>query len=161
MIAALRAINRRRRVDGPTESDEATELPGDPDPAIRREIEGARNRLAVYGTLAPGKTNHHLVEPLGGSWRRGAVRGTLHPHGWGAPLGFPAMVWDPAAAPIEVELLESPSLTTAWRELDAFEGDAYLRILVPVALAPDLATPRADTEIRVANLYASRAAVEA
>ncbi|MDX1644332.1 MAG: gamma-glutamylcyclotransferase [Thermoanaerobaculia bacterium] len=157
LIAALRAINRRRRLDGARGSTESATLADDLEPAIRRQIEGAHCRLAVYGTLAPGKANHHLVEPLRGSWRRGEVRGSLHPHGWGATLGFPALVWDPAADPIGVDLLESPALASAWPELDAFEGEAYLRILVPVASPRHSVEPTEVAAIRVANLYASRA----
>ena len=49
-------------------------------------------RLFVYGTLAPGRPNSHMLEAIGGAWRRASVRGTLHPEGWGATLGYPAIV---------------------------------------------------------------------
>lgn len=53
------------------------------------------HRLAIYGTLAPGKPNHYIVQPLGGKWRDGFVEGDLLAFGWGAAMGYPA----PAPAP--------------------------------------------------------------
>jgi gamma-glutamylcyclotransferase (GGCT)/AIG2-like uncharacterized protein YtfP len=34
-------------------------------------------RLAVYGSLAPGQANHHQLAGLAGEWRSGVVRGWL------------------------------------------------------------------------------------
>ena len=34
---------------------------------------GTSQRLAVYGSLAPGRQNHHIGEPLGGTWTDGVV----------------------------------------------------------------------------------------
>jgi gamma-glutamylcyclotransferase (GGCT)/AIG2-like uncharacterized protein YtfP len=156
LIEALEAINAERHQRG-TEATlgGAVERPASA-PWAWRAIETAGHRLAVYGSLAPGETNHHAVELLGGSWRRGTVRGKLHPRG--ATRGFPALVWDPVGEPVEVQLLETPALEAAWHELDAFEGEAYLRILVPVDLRPDPEADRSDraVEIVVANLYALR-----
>ncbi|MEJ2084896.1 MAG: GNAT family N-acetyltransferase, partial [Acidobacteriota bacterium] len=89
-------------------------------------------RLAVYGSLGPGKENHHVVAHLPGRWHRGQVHGDLFDQGWGAGLGYPAMCWRPQGNTIAVDLLESPSLATAWKEIDRFEGSGYVRILVPV-----------------------------
>jgi hypothetical protein len=33
---------------------------------------------------------------------------------------------------VPVKLFESPGLPAHWRRLDAFEGDAYRRVVVPV-----------------------------
>jgi hypothetical protein len=39
---------------------------------------GADRRLAVYGSLAPGRANHDQLAPLRGAWHAGlAVRGIL------------------------------------------------------------------------------------
>ena len=38
-------------------------------------------RLAVYGTLAPGRPNHHQLSALSGRWSEGHVRGQLHEAG--------------------------------------------------------------------------------
>jgi hypothetical protein len=61
--------------------------------AAERELDAlfrTRQTLAVYGTLAPGQPNHHIVAPLGGEWTEGVVEGDLHPVGWGATLGYRA-----------------------------------------------------------------------
>jgi gamma-glutamylcyclotransferase (GGCT)/AIG2-like uncharacterized protein YtfP len=107
--------------------------------------------LAVYGTLAPGKPNHHVVAPLGGTWTRGVVEGDLSPVGWGVTLGYPAFRPRPGGAAVAVHVLTSPGLSAAWARLDAFEGAEYRRVLVPV-FAPDAAGPR--RLVTVANLYA-------
>lgn len=90
------------------------------------------SRLAVYGTLAPGEANHAVVASLRGTWGRGIVRGHFHEAGWGMTHGFPALVWSPDAPEVAVHVLESPDLAAAWPRLDAFEGPAYRRQLVPV-----------------------------
>lgn len=106
--------------------------------------------LAVYGTLAPGRPNHHVVAPLGGTWTRGIVEGDFHASGWGASLGYPALRPRAGAPAVPVHVLVSPALPAAWPALDAFEGPGYRRVLVPV-LAPD----DPDVLLAVANLYAA------
>ncbi|HZF68995.1 MAG TPA: gamma-glutamylcyclotransferase [Gemmatirosa sp.] len=107
--------------------------------------------LAVYGTLAPGKPNHHVVAPLGGAWTQGVVEGELSPVGWGVTLGYPAFRPRSGGAPVAVHVLTSARLPAAWARLDAFEGAEYRRILVPV-FAPGAAGAR--RLVTVANLYA-------
>jgi len=108
--------------------------------------------LAVYGTLAPGRPNHHVVAPLGGAWTTGAVEGDLAPSGWGAALGYPAFHPRPGGPSVAVQVLHSSALPDAWPRLDAFEGSEYRRILVPV-WAPGGTTGR--QLLTVANLYAA------
>ncbi len=95
-------------------------------------------RLAVYGTLAPGKPNAHVLGRLGGRWRTGTVRGRLVQEGWGTGLGYPGLVLDDSADPVEVELLESPGLPGYWQTLDAFEGGGYTRMPVNVTIADEV-----------------------
>jgi len=102
-------------------------------------------RLVVYGSLAPGKENHHVISPLGGRWLAAQVHGDLFDRGWGAGLGYPAMRWRPQGGTITVDLLESPSLADGWKEIDRFEGSGYVRILVPVFVDGDFYC--------VANIY--------
>lgn len=90
------------------------------------------HRLATYGTLAPGRPNHYQLAGLRGRWLKGIVRGRLVAEGWGAALGYPALVLDPAGDPVEVHLFESPDLPLHWARLDAFEGDGYRRAAVGV-----------------------------
>jgi hypothetical protein len=61
----------------------------------------AENRLAVYGTLAPGRVNHHQLAGLLGDWREGVVKGKSEPTGWSADLGFPGIRLDPAGETFE------------------------------------------------------------
>jgi gamma-glutamylcyclotransferase (GGCT)/AIG2-like uncharacterized protein YtfP len=89
-------------------------------------------RLAVYGSLAPGKQNHDLLARYGGTWTRGRVRGDLVNAGWGATGGFPALVPRDDGPWVPVHVLESPLLDDGWPELDAFEGDEYRRVLLAV-----------------------------
>ena len=93
---------------------------------------GTDARFAVYGTLAPGRVNHHQVESLEGRWLRGTVRGRLIEAGWGAALGYPGLVLDPDGPEVEVHLLESPDLPDHWPRLDAFEGPGYRRAVALV-----------------------------
>lgn len=95
----------------------------------------ADTRLATYGSLGPGRPNHHQLAMLRGKWLTGTVRGKRVNEGWGAKLGFPALVLDPHGAEIEVSLLESPDLQEHWSRLDAFEGDEYQRVIVDVETA--------------------------
>lgn len=100
---------------------------------METETEGfARIRLATYGTLAPGRPNHHQLAGLTGRWLQGTIRGRLIEAGWGAALGFPGLVLDEAGATIEVHLLESRDLPRHWDRLDAFEGPGYRRIATRV-----------------------------
>lgn len=89
-------------------------------------------RLATYGTLAPGRPNHHQLSALGGEWKPGIIRGRLVQNGWGAALGFPAFVPAEDGDAIEVSLFESIDLPHHWTRLDAFEGDEYRRAHINV-----------------------------
>jgi gamma-glutamylcyclotransferase (GGCT)/AIG2-like uncharacterized protein YtfP len=89
-------------------------------------------RLAVYGTLAPGRVNHHQISALAGNWLRGTVNGKLFSSGWGAALGFPGLVLDPLGSPVDVDLFESSALPGHWARLDEFEGSGYRRVATTV-----------------------------
>jgi len=115
------------------------------------ELFDTRRTLAVYGTLAPGQPNHHVVAPLGGEWADGVIEGDLFPEGWGATLGYPACRPRTGGPAIAVKVLSAPALGTAWPELDHFEGPGYRRILVPVLT-------RERRPHTVANLYAAAGA---
>jgi gamma-glutamylcyclotransferase (GGCT)/AIG2-like uncharacterized protein YtfP len=99
------------------------------------ELESCEHRLAVYGTLAPGRSNHHQVSDLGGEWIPGTVRGRLVSEGWGVQMGYPGLVLDPVGAEIAVQVLESSDLPAHWGRLDEFEGADYRRVAVSVATA--------------------------
>jgi gamma-glutamylcyclotransferase (GGCT)/AIG2-like uncharacterized protein YtfP len=92
-------------------------------------------RFATYGTLAPGRVNHHQLAGLKGQWRQGTVRGRLVDAGWGAELGYPGLVLDPLGPLIEIYLFESADLPDHWSHLDAFEGTGYRRVVTQVRTA--------------------------
>jgi len=147
LVSAANAARRRSGASGQAHA------PGAADAERRLEaLFGISHTLAVYGTLAPGRPNHHVVAPLGGEWTDGLVEGELSPVGWGATLGYPAFrprVGGPAVA---VQVLTSPSLAAAWPTLDRFEGPEYRRIVVPVFRLGPAEGRRLYT---VANLYAA------
>lgn len=95
----------------------------------------ADSRLATYGTLSPGRVNHHQLAGLKGHWRRGTVRGRLAAAGWGAALGYPGLMLDPRGPLVEVHLFESPDLPDHWSRLDEFEGAGYRRAVTQVCTA--------------------------
>jgi gamma-glutamylcyclotransferase (GGCT)/AIG2-like uncharacterized protein YtfP len=108
-----------------------------------------QHRLAVYGSLAPGRENHHQLRDLSGEWHSGCiVRGDLADRGWGAGLGYPALRWSVSGPAVSVDLFVSEDLPRHWARLDEFEGADYLRIVVPIFSGTGV--------VAVANLYAAR-----
>lgn len=105
-------------------------------------------RLASYGTLAPGGPNHHQLAPCRGTWSLGTVPGRR------ADRLFPVFTYDPSAPRLPVHWLASPQLPQHWERLDRFEGTEYRRILVPVFEAGGT-----GKVLTVAYLYAARVPV--
>ena len=106
------------------------------------------DRLFVYGTLAPGRPNAHVLADLTGTWEPATTTGCLVHEGWGAALGYPALVIEPDADP-DAELVSGMLLTSAdldehWERLDAFEGSAYSRASITVTTTSGERLP-ADT----------------
>jgi len=95
----------------------------------------ANCRLVAYGTLAPGQPNHSQLAGLQGHWLQGHVTGRLVPTGWGASLGYPALVLDSEGAEIEVQICESVDLPHHCPRLDDFEGWEYQRVVTTVRTA--------------------------
>src|SRR5919112_3372749 len=86
--------------------------------------------LAVYGTLAPGQPNHHVLEPFGGEWTDGLIEGDLLPEGWATDLDYPGFRPRDGGEAVAVQVLSAPLLAAAWPTLDRFEGPRYQHILV-------------------------------
>jgi gamma-glutamylcyclotransferase (GGCT)/AIG2-like uncharacterized protein YtfP len=101
---------------------------------VDRLLNFPSRRLAVYGSLAPGKQNHHQMAGMQGTWRKAVLRGSLRNEGWGAGQGFPGFVWDGTQTAIDAQVFTSDDLPQHWRRLDEFEGAEYRRILVPVEI---------------------------
>ena len=87
------------------------------------------HRLFVYGTLAPGRSNAHVLAPIPGEWEPATVTGTLLPEGWGAAAGYPGIILDEHGAEVAGFLFSSDALAEHWPRLDAFEGEGYERVL--------------------------------
>jgi gamma-glutamylcyclotransferase (GGCT)/AIG2-like uncharacterized protein YtfP len=92
-------------------------------------------RLFVYGTLAPGRPNEHVLADLEATWTPAQVRGHLVAQGWGAALGHPGLTPDDSAPWVDGLLFESAELPDHWSRLDDFEGPGYERLLVSARLA--------------------------
>ena len=89
--------------------------------------------LATYGTLGPGRPNHHQLSGLRGTWSVGWVRGRLFDEGWRARQGFPGLVLDPDGEPVAVDVFASGDLPHHWPRLDAFEGFGRRRVTTGVS----------------------------
>ena len=87
--------------------------------------------LFVYGTLAPGRPNEHVLAGLDGTWRPATMRGSLHQDGWGAALGYPGIVLDDTAGEVEGNIFSSDELPAMWAELDEFAGAGYECVVGP------------------------------
>lgn len=86
-------------------------------------------RLFVYGTLAPGRPNEHVLADVPGEWQPATVAGRLFQEGWGAAAGYPGIVLDEHGDEVYGFLFSSESLDQHWARLDEFEGEGYERVL--------------------------------
>jgi gamma-glutamylcyclotransferase (GGCT)/AIG2-like uncharacterized protein YtfP len=92
-------------------------------------------RLFVYGTLAPGRPNGHILANVSGTWEPATLKADLVQDGWGAALGYPALVLHKDATEVVSGLLlTSDALEEQWENLDKFEGDNYQRVVINVTL---------------------------
>ncbi|UHQ22849.1 gamma-glutamylcyclotransferase [Lysobacter sp. 5GHs7-4] len=91
-------------------------------------------RLFVYGTLAPGRINAHVMADIPGRWQPASVTGTLLQEGWGAAVGFPGIVLDEHGAQVAGLVFSSERMDEHWPRLDEFEGDGYRRVLTTATL---------------------------
>ena len=90
--------------------------------------------LFVYGTLAPGRPNAHVMDGMVGTWDPATARGDLLPDGWGAAAGYPAIVLKDDGPEVPGLLFRSDDLPAQWDRLDEFEGEGYDRVLTTVHL---------------------------
>ncbi|KAF1709028.1 gamma-glutamylcyclotransferase family protein [Pseudoxanthomonas sacheonensis] len=92
------------------------------------------DRLFVYGSLAPGRPNAHVLAEVPGTWETATVRGALRQQGWGAAIGYPGIVVDEGGGEVAGFVFSSGELGAHWTRLDRFEGEGYVRMLVPAKL---------------------------
>ncbi len=62
------------------------------------------------------------------------MTGRLCQKGWGATLGYPAIILDEEGDGISGFLFSSEKLANHWLALDEFEGSAYQRVSTAVTL---------------------------
>ncbi len=105
-------------------------------------------RLFVYGTLAPGRPNAHVLADIPGTWEPASVTGTLLQEGWGAAVGYPGIVLDELGGEVHGFIFSSEALASHWARLDAFEGDGYERVITMATLG--------DGTVVKAHIYALR-----
>jgi gamma-glutamylcyclotransferase (GGCT)/AIG2-like uncharacterized protein YtfP len=115
--AALREINAIRS---------RSEAERDFDGGIADVLGQPAHGLIVYGTLAPGRENHHLLADLDGEWSEITIAGVL-----GDWMGYPMFRWSVGGPSVDGWLLRSPMLPAHYPRLDDFETAAYARHLVP------------------------------
>ncbi len=92
-------------------------------------------RLFIYGTLAPGRPNEHILSDTEGIWEKGIVKGFLHQKGWGADMGYPGINLDINGDEVNGFVFNSEDLSKKWDELDQFEGEEYKRVITKVKLS--------------------------
>lgn len=89
--------------------------------------------LFVYGSLAPGRSNEHILHPINGSWQPARVKGKLFEGGWGSALGYPGLKVE-YDGEVSGYLFTSEYLPAFWSRLDEFEGESYDRTPITVIL---------------------------
>lgn len=86
-------------------------------------------RLFVYGTLAPGRENHYMLEEVSGFWQPATLSGFLVDDGWGASMGYPGIIPSVEGKESEGVVYSSVALKGLRARIDAFEGNEYQRFL--------------------------------
>lgn len=153
MIRLLESHNRWRRRPGKDSERELRESllamghePAEDSPAIletlERVLDNPSHRLAAYGTLRPGKSNHHIVSHIRGEWLPGLATGLIR-----EVAGYPSFRFQEKGPEVGVEVLVSGDLPRYYPDIDYFEGGLYVRVLVPVRLE------KGGGSIVICNIY--------
>lgn len=98
--------------------------------------------LIVYGSLAPGESNHHIISHIDGIWRKAKIKGKIIDNGWSKrlvpqELGYPEFKSVPSGKEdiLEVLVFMSEQLELYWQDIDEFEGtEDYRRISISCVL---------------------------
>ena len=91
-----------------------------------------KETLFVYGTLMPNCPNGHVLENVVGKFIPATVKGFLKDAGWSASMGYPGIQLDDEGDTVHGFLFYSNNLINHWDNLDAFEGEEFLRTPVTV-----------------------------
>lgn len=87
--------------------------------------------LFVYGTLCPGKPNAHILENIGGSFKKAYIFGTLYNADYAVNTGYPGVVLE-GNEQVNGFIFNAENLDSYWNYLDEFEGLEYQRVPVKV-----------------------------
>ena len=85
--------------------------------------------LLVYGTLAPGESNHYMMKDIPGVWKTAYFKGIVLKKDWGKWNGYPGIILDNEADEIKGYVFSSKDLKEHWDRLDNFEGKDYSRVI--------------------------------
>lgn len=91
------------------------------------------DRLFVYGTLRPNEENAHILEAIGGIFKKGFIYGTHYTSGFGPDKQYPGVILS-GSNKVHGYIFYSDNLATSWPSLDEFEGEGYYRVTVNVVL---------------------------
>lgn len=93
--------------------------------------------LIVYGSLAPGESNHHVISHIDGVWHKAKIKGKIIDNGWSKRQGYPEYksVSNGESEILDVLVFMSEKLEHYWQDIDEFEGtEDYRRITIPCTL---------------------------
>ena len=79
--------------------------------------------LLVYGTLAPGESNHYMMKDIPGVWKTAYFKGIVLKKDWGKWNGYPGIILDNESDEIKGYVFSSRELKEHWDRLDNFEGN--------------------------------------
>jgi len=91
-------------------------------------------QLAVYGSLAPGERNAHVLAPLVGEWTEGEIIGTLQTITEGYAAGYQGIRLDGGDA-VPCMLFSSRDLPAFWAHSPT-SGARIWALLLPGARLP-------------------------
>ena len=66
--------------------------------------------LLVYGTLAPGESNHYMMKDIPGVWKTAYFKGIVLKKDWGKWNGYPGIILDNEADEINGYVFSSKDL---------------------------------------------------
>jgi len=78
-----------------------------------------KSTLIVYGSLAPGESNHHIISHIDGVWSKAFIKGKIVDNGWLTRNGYPEFqrVHENDAEKLEVLAFISQDLHLHWEHI--------------------------------------------
>ena len=84
--------------------------------------------LLVYGTLAPGESNHYMMKDIPGVWKTAYFKGIVLKKDWGKWNGYPGIILDSEADEIKGHVFTSKDLKKHCNSVDEFKVRDYSRV---------------------------------